>query len=718
MSLTRSRGTTRLARLSALLAVALGASLATASASGAASESTAAGDAGQLRIASVSNPRAQLVSGGDVLVRVRPPRGASPSDVTVLAGGRSVTDRFVAQPDGSLLGLVTGLGEGRTRLTARSTEPEQTTTLDVTNHPITGPVFSGPQQQPFYCQTTVFGLAPAVQPDCTAPTKVTYQYRTTAGQFAPLADPSDRPADLASARVNGRDVPYIVRVERGTIDRAVYELAALYDGSGPSPTRPDRAWNERLVYTFGGGCNAGYHQGASTGGVVNDLFLSQGYAVASSTLNVLDNNCSAVISAEAAMMVKEHVIETYGPVRHTIGWGGSGGAIQQYTIADSYPGILDGIIPGISFPDPISVIGVVSDCRLLGRYFASDAGLAASFTPEQKTAVSGFRSFSSCGSWDATFASRATATDSCDPAIPLAARYDPVTNPGGVKCSFLEQLVNQLGRDPETGFVRSPLDNRGVQYGRAALEAGTISPAQFVDLNARMGGLDYRGVPVAARTAADPKALAAVYRNDLLNSASQGLRTTPIIDQRTDLDLLSAGFADIHTTEWSYVMRARLQKANGTSANQVIIETSYDPATAAAAASYELTAMDRWLTNLGRDTSDRPQLEKVLAAKPTGLGDGCYLSATQRIREALTYPAQGRCGAAFPVAGNPRLAAGADLDLTTVACRREAFDPRDYPVTFTPRQQQRLREVFATGVCDYGRLGINEQAPTHPWIRY
>jgi Tannase-like family of unknown function (DUF6351) len=83
-----------------------------------------------------------------------------------------------------------------------------------------------------------------------------------------------------------------------------------------------------LVYTFGGGCNAGYHQGASTGGVLNDLFLAQGYAVASSSLNVLDNNCGPIISAEAAMMVKEHFIETYGPVLHTIGWGGSGGAIQ------------------------------------------------------------------------------------------------------------------------------------------------------------------------------------------------------------------------------------------------------------------------------------------------------------------------------------------------------------------------------------------------------
>jgi len=112
--------------------------------------------------------------------------------------------------------------------------------------------------------------------------------------------------------VNGKTVPFIVRVETGTIDRAVYQTAALYDGQSPTPLRPDTSWNGKLVYTFGGGCDAGFHQGTATGGVLDNLFLGQGYAVASSTLNVLDNNCSTIISAEAAMMVKEHFIDTYG----------------------------------------------------------------------------------------------------------------------------------------------------------------------------------------------------------------------------------------------------------------------------------------------------------------------------------------------------------------------------------------------------------------------
>ncbi|MFJ9782919.1 DUF6351 family protein [Amycolatopsis sp. NPDC101161] len=665
----------------------------------------------QLTIETVSNPRPALVSGGQVLVKVVPPERTPAARVRVSANGHDVTSSFHAQPDGSLLGLVTGLRNGANDLSARATG--RGADLRVTNHPITGPVFSGSQQVPFYCETQAFGLPAASQPLCSAPTQVSYQYKTTAGAFAPLADPATRPADLATATVNGHAVPYVVRVERGTIDRAVYEMAALYAGA-PSPFAPDSSWNGKLVYTFGGGCNAGYHQGASTGGVVNDLFLAQGYAVTSSSLNVLDNNCSPIISAEAAMMVKEHFIETYGPVAHTIGWGGSGGAIQQYDIAENYPGIVDGIIPGVSFPDPLSVGGPVSDCRLLNRYFA---GPGASFTAAQKQAVAGFPSYDTCVSWDQTFASRATATGSCNAAIPVSARWDPVTNPGGVKCNSNEQLVNQVGRDPRTGFVRSTLDTTGVQYGLAALKAGTITAAQFVDLNATIGGLDYTGKPVAQRIAADPKALDAVYADDIVNSASQGLRETPIIDQRTDLDL--AGFGnDIHTTEWSYVMRQRLLRANGTAGNQVIIENHATAAEAAAASVYELGAMDRWLTAIDADGSHRSLQQKVLANRPADLGDGCYLTAASRITEKLTYPASGQCGAQYPVAANTRMIAGESLSLDVLKCRLRPLDFRDYPVTFTAADRKRLRTTFPDGVCDYHRPGVGQHAPTGTWLSY
>jgi uncharacterized tannase-like protein DUF6351 len=661
----------------------------------------------RLAISTVSNPKPQFVSGGDVLARVT---GADRARVS--RNGHDVTASFVRQADGSLVGLVTGLRDGRNTLSAASGGRHAAVT--VTNHARSGPVFSGPQQRPFFCETTAFGLAPAEQPLCEAPAVVRYQYRTTAGTFAPLADPSARPADLATAHVDGRAVPYVVRVETGVIDRAVYELAALDDGSGPSPTRPEAGWNDRLVYTFGGGCNGGYHQGAATGGVLNDLFLSQGYGVASSSLNVLDNNCSTVISAEAAMMVKEHFSETYGPIRYTIGWGGSGGAIQQYDIADAYPGILDGIIPGISFGDPVTTLQPVTDCGLLNNFFA---GPGASFTPEQRRAVSGYVAYNTCVSWGLTFLNRSTPTASCPAAIPVAARWDPVSNPDGVKCTAAEQWVNQLGRDPHTGFIRSVADNVGVQYGLSALESGAISADQFVALNAGIGGYDITGTPVPARTVADPRGLRAAYADDLVNSAGLGLRTTPIIDQRTYLDT-TGSFGDIHTAEMSFLVRQRLIESNGTAANQVIIENAPTAEQSAASAIYELDAMDRWLAAITADGSHRDQAAKVVADRPADLGDGCYLASGERIRQRLTYPPGGQCGALYPVGANTRLAAGAATSMRVLKCRLAPIDFRDYPVRFTDEQRARLRATFPDGVCDYSRPGVGQQRPRGTWLSY
>lgn len=638
----------------------------------------------------VSSPRADLVTGGDALIRITE---AGPGGVTVTAGHRDVSKAFAVQPDGSMLGLVSGLPEGRSVLLARSRH-RGTAVLHLLNHPAHGPVFSGPQQRPFFCETTAFGLAPAVQPFCEAPAVVSYAYRTTAGALAPLADPATVPADAAQATVDGRQVPYVVRIERGVIDRAVYEIAALYDGQAPNPLRVNGSWNRRLIYTFGGGCNVGYHQGANTGGVTDDLFLSQGFAVASASLNVLDNNCNPIISAEVAMMVKEQVIQTYGPIAHTIGWGGSGGAIQQYQIADNYPGILDGIIPQISFPDPITVGPPVSDCRLLNRYFTAAGG----FTPAQQAAVSGFSTFGSCVNWDRSFASRGNATEACPQAIPAQYLYHPVTNPGGIKCTTAEQLVNQLGRDPQTGFARGYYDNIGVQYGLEAFRAGTITAEQFVDLNARAGGYDVAGNPVATRTAADPLALVRAYRSGLALNGGGGLARTPVVDLRVYTDAVS----DIHTRFWSFVTRERLIAANGNADNQVILTYSLAPS-AARPQAYALAAMDSWLT------SNR---------KPGTLTDGCWTPAGQLVSEPATWHGSGTCNSLYPAAGDTRLAAGATPRDDILKCRLVPLNFAGYPVAFTPEQQARLRTAFPDGVCDYTAKGVGQVRLAGVWQRY
>src|SRR6185436_19329289 len=174
--------------------------------------------------------------------------------------------------------------------------------------------------------------------------------------------------------------PYILRIETGTINRAVYQIAMLHDPNRePAPTLATRpaGWNNRLIYTFGGGCMGGWnHQGRSTGGVDDSVKIKQGYAVASASLNVHGTNCDDVLASETMMMVKERFIEAYGVPEFTIGMGCSGGSYQQTLMADNYPGLLDGLIPGCSFPDQaFAPTPAITDVRLLNNYFTSLAAM-------------------------------------------------------------------------------------------------------------------------------------------------------------------------------------------------------------------------------------------------------------------------------------------------------------------------------------------------------
>jgi hypothetical protein len=135
-----------------------------------------------------------------------------------------------------------------------------------------------------------------------------------------------RPADVATTTTTeGVVVPYIVRREMGTINRSVYLIAFLHEPGKPLPdpwTRTD-GWNGRLVYSFGGGVRAGYHQGRSVGGLsantnqlehalYGDYVLARGFAIAAGSQNVYGTNASDLISAETMLMVKEHFIEKFG----------------------------------------------------------------------------------------------------------------------------------------------------------------------------------------------------------------------------------------------------------------------------------------------------------------------------------------------------------------------------------------------------------------------
>lgn len=684
----------------------------------------------------VLSSRADSVTGGDALLRVRLPEGSDTSRVRVAVNGRDTGAAFAADPAAhTLTGLVEGLVLGRNVVTVRGARGTGAPAAFVlVNHPAQGPVFSGPRQEPFVCETQNFQLpaglgtlGPSSPPDCAIARRVDYLYRTTGGALAAWpAGTSAYPGDLAwTTTTQGRDAPYIVRLETGTVDRAVYQIALLHDPIAdpgtPSWRQPPRAWNQRLVYTFGGGCYGGwYRQGASTGGVTDDFLLRSGYALASSSLNVFGNNCNDLLAAEAMMMVKERFIEAYGPPRHTQGFGCSGGSYAQHQIADNYPGLLDGILPGCSFPEVgFGTINFITDAWLLDHYFNERAALA--WSDEQKRRVTGFGVYATAP--NVAVGARRIDPDANCGVLPAELAYDPVANPGGARCDVYDHTVNVYGRDPKTGFARRPLDNVGIQYGLQTLNDGVISVDQFLDLNERIGGFDADAniLPPGERTRADLVATRAAYRSGRLTNGGGGLASIPIIDYRAYNDDVPNG--DIHVRYHSFSMRARLEAANGRADNQVMLveDNRYGLySTQSPLLQRSVLALDRWITAIHDDGRDLPAIDKVVQNKPADLQEGCMTRDAEPsfIVQRQTRDPATSCAALYPVNSFPREQAGAGIAADVIKCRRKAPDPADYAVAFSAEQWQRLRSIFRGGVCDWKQPGVLQQDLAGTWLSF
>jgi hypothetical protein len=683
------------------------------------------------------------VSGGDVLVKTAAdvPAGTTYS---VLVNGAANPATFRADTDGQQVALVSGLANGANQLTVQATLAfgTLTTNLQVTNYPRTGPMFSGPWEMPFACQTDTFRLYPngpflgaATDANCSAATRVDYIYRNTAGAFVALPSNSTVPADASTTTTTaGTVVPFVVRLETGTVNRAVYQTAVLHNPASqatPSPTLKSNGWNGKLVYTFGGGCTGGwYRQGNSTGGVLDENILKQGYALASSTLNVFGNNCQDVTPSETMAMVKERFIEAYGKPRYTIGFGCSGGSYQQYQIGDNYPGLLDGILPGCSFPEVLfATVYSITDFRLLGNYFRNTA--PGTFTDEQQRLVAGVQTVASIytetnyngsmriapNNWTSL---EGTTRTFCPAQVPVAQRYDPVTNRTGVRCSVYDHAVNLLGRDPATGFARRPLDNVGVQYGLQALNAGTITVNQFLDMNERVGGYDVDAGFQAARTVGDTQAIRTSYRTGRLTNGGGGLKDLPIIDYRAYADDQAIG--DIHLRFHSFSMRERLIKANGDADNQVMLHEDFRFGYYTSASPLLLRAlaeMDKWIAAIQADTATGTQHAKVVRNKPATLLEGCNTrDATPTFIAEKQQRTSGQCATIYPVPPAPRAIAGGPLANDVIKCTLKPVAMADYTPTFTAAQQTRLNTIFPGGVCNFAVAGVEQQGLQGTWISY
>src|SRR6267378_3542577 len=649
-------------------------------------------------IVSLSN-RADLVSGGDALLEVRVPKNVPLSQVGLRLNGRVVTGAFrTNEAARTLRGVVTDLVNGDNEFLAEARgrgHGELQARLRITNHPIGGPVLLGSQTTPWICATPTAvpasGNTPAsnasglttfaVDAQCNIATEYKLFYRTTtAGCSTALPDPSppavpptnncfkpytpgSTPADLANTTTTtGLTVPYIVRVQRGTINRGIYDIAVLFD-----PTKPWTAlasqpqWNRKVVYTFGASTGQPRLQFRTEQNWADGAALSRGFMVVDNSLTDSLYNSNRILVNETLMMMKEHVVDTYGEIEYTLGNGCSGGSIQQNTVASTFPGLLDGIQPSCDYPDSITTGLEVIDCVLLVNFYAGAdwtalmSGLTQAQINAKKTAINGHLNQLGCQSWSNAFghnnkpgnyvpilvvdqttgavAPAGAARNNC--LLPAALVYDPLTNPTGTRCGDPDLAAAVWGTTAgiPAGSSRRALqtgDNVGIQYGLKALLDGAITPEEFVTLNEKIGGTDADSNRTASRSTADRAAIDIAYRAGIVSSG-KNLGKLPIIDSR--------GFDEqgIHYIWRSFSERARIDAANGGNhGNQVMWRygTGLLPATAPQVAAVTLQSfltMDGWLSNL-MATSPKATLnavrtqEEVIAAKPAAAVDLCYLT--------------------------------------------------------------------------------------------
>ncbi|MDI3324962.1 DUF6351 family protein [Pontibacterium granulatum] len=657
-------------------------------------------------------------------------------------------------------------------------------------------LYAGPPQYPFYCRTEDSHLGQPVvdnqhrigipvykevngrktaqvvgySKDCLIPTQVTYYYLPEGSDgFKPF---TGMRADIANASVNGRKVPFIVRVETGSINRFIYAIAALAPAEefmAGVVERPDHElWNRRLIYQFRGGVGIGKVQGRlSVEGLLKrrKAQLRGGYAIAYSTANQTSNHYNIWLAEETAARVKRQFIARYGEPEYTVGIGGSGGAIQQYLIAQNLPGLLDAAIPLYSYPDMISQTNYVFDCELLEYYF----DVLASNNPAWRDWAMRQR-IAGMNSAETEFTMRDVLYD----LALLIRQKSPHLASGSNECvkawRGLTSLVNNprylyhagrysrgvlekqhwtywddmkyvLGTD-QYGFAHQTWDNVGVQYGLEALKVGDINAKEFLHLNAnigswkppqqmaperywKLGGIGGmaglinfspwgqhnmrlspdKGQTPAPRSEAYLPAIQAAYRS---GQVFVGYADIPIIDLRHYLD----DELDMHHSFASLSTRLRLLEGQGDASNQLIWMTRrpHEPVVEA----FDL--IDRWLMNIGK-YPDRSVAEN----RPADAQDRCFDSKGAVIADGVSVwdgdwngkPA-GVCTQHYPFYRESRMVAGAPVTGSVFKCHLQtienALDRGVYGRVDMRPYRQDLKRIFPQGVCNYEHGDIGRPA--------
>jgi hypothetical protein len=472
-------------------------------------------------------------------------------------------------------------------------------------------------------------------------------------------------------------------------------------------------------------------------------------------------------------MVKERFIERHGVPLYTVGVGGSGGGIQQYVYGQNHPGLIDAGVPQYSYPDMATQTIHVGDCELL-EYFMDVTdkanakwgdvanrqalqGMHATTTPNLSAGdrakwtqiLGAYGALGVARDYRPALAAGRLPLGECRQGwfglLPLAmnplygsagANSELMSPPGvmnTVEWTHWDDLRNIYG-EGEDGYARSTWDNVGVQYGLEALNSGVLTPAEFLQLNATIGGwvdpaeMVQEGAPflgpvtpgtfdpwshrnatkpgadgVAPRAEGDLEAMNAAYESGIVFDGDIDI---PLIDWRhyREEDL------DMHNTHQSFASRQRMLDHDGDASNMVIWFTDGRPGRLSDQTAEAFAVIDEWMANRRADSA-----ASAAETKPALAVDRCFDVNGVEIARGddvwagiLDDGADGACTSRFQTYSTSRIVAGGPIRGGVYKCQTQSVDDaiaRGLYGDWTPTEAERARleAIFPTGVCDYDR---------------
>jgi len=639
----------------------------------------------------------------------------------------------------------------------------------------------GPLQYPFACDTERSRLGPPLvdnqdgvgtavyaqdvivgySKDCLVRTRIDLYYKSVEGERLLPYDADVSPDQIAVIEHAGGRVPFVVRIERGTLNRFIYVIALLVDPAAPT-TAPDLSrWNGDLVYHFRGGVGIGKRQGfVSVRTALERLHgaLAAGYAVVYSGGTRTGTHYNMLLAGHTAAMVKAQFEAAYGRPRATIGVGASGGAVQQYLIAQNHPGLLDALIPVYSYPDMITQTNWALDCELLEHYFDVTATDRRWRDQTQRTRVMGLAAANDADNRYARVDGWAQLRRLRLPRLPAGATecskswrgLSPLTNNPHYLTNHRRYALPVLAQErwshwhdlrliygvDASGFANRTWGNEGVQYGLDALRHGDLTPAEFLHLNAHIGSwvppaqMQPERFWVLSGPLADRDGLAEVSiwsaHNMQLNGAPAPRRAdfvpggsnliTPAPRSRPDPGAVAAAFrsgqvylgrANVPTLDVRHYLDPKLDMHHSFAS---LSTRARMQAAGNGAAPHAI-----WVAEPGFEL-----IENALAAmaqwidtdNPTSPADACFerdgrvIAAGADVWDGAWNGApNGACTQRFPPHRSPRHVAGEPFAGDYFECPLQSMERAlagdlYAPVDMTPYRAY-LAQIFPHGVCDY-----------------